>query len=264
MTHIIHKELSYTVRGILLEIYNKLGPMLPEEFYQKAVTYRLGEQHIACTPEKEFLVFYRDQLAGKYYVDHWLEEGKIILELKVAPQILPAHQAQTLSYLKLTNADLAILVNFGEKSLSDKRLPNFLRGKKADFHWQPYQATEDLLYPELTEQLFEILYRIHFTLGPGFIHRVYRQATAIELKYQGLDYERITQIPIYYDQHFLGVQNTHVIKVEQKILLGLFALKEIDEVRQVEMKARLRHLDVQLGLLANFYGEQLDIQVVRI
>ncbi len=79
MSHIIHKELSYTVRGILLDIYNKLGPRLPEKFYQLAITHGLREKNINCVPEKQFEVIYRNLSAGKYYIDHYLENGKIIL-----------------------------------------------------------------------------------------------------------------------------------------------------------------------------------------
>jgi GxxExxY protein len=113
MTQLIHEDISYSVRGIMFDIYNKLGPKLPEEVYQNAFTHGLRERGIPCEPEKEFEVIYRNQSAGKDYVDHWLENGKVILELKVASEMLPIHKAQTISYLKLTDADLAILINFG-------------------------------------------------------------------------------------------------------------------------------------------------------
>ena len=149
-------------------------------FYQKAITYGLREQGITCEPEKEFEVIYQNQSAGTYKVDHWLENGKVILEIKVAPKIIPIHQAQTISYLKVTNADLAIIANFGAKSLEDQRLPNFIRNKIAKFHWQPQPLTENVLYPELTNRILENLHKVHFILGPGFIHRVYRKAVMIE------------------------------------------------------------------------------------
>jgi GxxExxY protein len=263
MTHIIHKELSYTVRGALIDVYNKLGPSLPESFYQEAVTCALEERGITCIPEKPFEVFYRNQSAGKYAIDHWLEKGKIILELKVAPQIMPIHQAQTLSYLKLTQADLAIIVNFGSKSLQDKRLPNFFKEKIARFQWQPIPLAEDTLYPELTNRLFEALHRVYFALGTGFIHRVYRQAMMVELKHHGLNYEKIYKIPVYYNQRFIGMQGTQMLQIENKIVMGVFAVKVMTETMQENMKARLRRLRMRLGILANFYGEKLGVTVVR-
>jgi uncharacterized protein len=97
-------------------------------------------------------------------------------------------------------------VNFGSNSLQDKRLPNFIRNKKVDFQWQPKTRTVNTLYPTLLDSLFETLHRVHFVLGSGFIHRVYRQAVMIELQSRGLGYEHIRKIQIYYNNHCVGVQ----------------------------------------------------------
>jgi GxxExxY protein len=259
MSQLIHKELTYIVRGVLFDVYNHLGPKLPEKFYQKAITFALREQGITCEPEKQFQILYRNQIAGKYRVDHWLENGKLILEIKVAPNIMPIHQAQTLSYLKLTHADLALIANFGTKSLQDQRLPNFICNKIIKFESQPAAANKHILYSKLTAHILESLHRVHFTLGPGFIHRAYRNAMMIELQYQGLSYEHITSIPTYYKHYYIDRQAVQLIKVEGKILLGVFALAILDEMMEIIMKARMTHLKTGLGLLANFYGEKLEI-----
>ncbi|MCJ7660454.1 MAG: GxxExxY protein, partial [Anaerolineales bacterium] len=89
MTKLIHPELSYRVRGVLLAVYNELGPMLKEEYYRDAIVIGLEECGISCEPEKDFEVFYEGERVGLYYVDVWIEDGKIILELKVARSIEP-------------------------------------------------------------------------------------------------------------------------------------------------------------------------------
>jgi GxxExxY protein len=58
MAALIHPELSYRVRGVLLDVYNTLGPMLRESFYQDAIMIGLRTRGIACDPEKEFEVYY--------------------------------------------------------------------------------------------------------------------------------------------------------------------------------------------------------------
>ncbi len=52
MTKIIHKELSYTVRGVLFDVHNQLGSVLPEQFYQDAIAIGLEAKGIACQTEK--------------------------------------------------------------------------------------------------------------------------------------------------------------------------------------------------------------------
>lgn len=108
MAEIIHKELSYAVRGVLFDVHNQLGPLLPEKFYQEAVAIGLEAKGIICETEKQFPVQYCGVEVGRYFVDVWVEGGKLLLELKVAPEILPIHRAQAISYLKVTDADLAL------------------------------------------------------------------------------------------------------------------------------------------------------------
>ena len=163
MSELIYPELSYQVRGVLLEVSNTLGPMLKEAYYRDAIGIGLKKRGLARELEKGFEVFYQGERVGLYYrhptsvvipltgfrtlsgvfcdtnhlgylyVDAWLENGKILLELKVAPTIEPLHQAQAISYLKVTDADLAIVANYGGASLEDKRLPNFLRQRWPEF-----------------------------------------------------------------------------------------------------------------------------------
>lgn len=263
MTHIIHKELSYTIRGVLLDVYNKLGPMLPERFYREAIAVGLEREGIHCKAEHPFEVHYRGRRVGLYYVDIWIEAGPILLELKVAPKISPLHRAQALSYLKVTGADLAIVVSYGAASLLDERLPNFLREKVVAFERQDHPLLETGLYPELTNCLLELLHRVHFELGPGFLHQVYRRVMMVELDHQGMKYRYIKQMPVLYDGHYLGTEPVRLIEVEDKLLLATVAVKQASQAMQSQLKARLKHLGLRLGVLANFNSTALQILFVR-
>lgn len=149
-----------------------LGPMLKEEYYEDAIVLGLEKHRVACEAEKALEVYYEGERVGLYYVDIWVEDGKMLLEIKVAPAIGPIHKAQAISYLKATDADLAIVVNYGGPSLEDERLPNFLRDKHPEFVWQPQPVAPGLLYPDLVNAIQRACYRVHFTLGPGFLHQV--------------------------------------------------------------------------------------------
>ena len=264
MAKLIHPELSYRVRGVLLNVHNALGPGLKEEYYRDAIVLDMEEHGIACEAEKVFEVYYRDERVGLYIVDVWIEDGEILLELKVAPTIEPVHKAQAISYLKVTDADLAIVVNYGAASLDDERLPNFLRGKQPEFVWQPRPVAQGLLYPKLVNDIQCACHRVHFTLGPGFLHQVYRRATMIELRYSKLDYDYLKRLTVEYRGHLLGYQDVRLIVVEEKVLLATFALRETEEAMAEQLKAHLRRLDLKLGLLANFYGTRLTITPVRV
>ena len=262
MGKLVHPELSYRVRGVLLDVYNTLGPMLKEEYYRDAIALGIEKRGVACEAEKGFELYYEGERVGLYYVDIWIEGGKMLLELKVEPAIEPVHKAQAISYLKVTDADLAIVVNYGGPSLEDERLPNFLRDQKPEFVWKPQPAVQGL--PDWVNDIQRACHRVHFVLGPGFLHQVYRRATMIELRRSGLDYDYIKQLPVEYEGHLLGYQDVRLILVGDKVLLATFALRRTDDAVAEQLKAHLRRLGLKLGLLANFYGTRLAITPVRV
>jgi GxxExxY protein len=264
MSKLVHPELSYQVRGMLFDVYNVLGPMLKEEYYRDAIAIGLEKLGVACATEKDFQVYYEGERVGLYYVDVWIDGGKLLLELKVAPTIEPIHKAQAISYLKVTDADLAIVANFGGPSLEDERLPNFLHDRQPEFTWQPKPFAQGLLYPDLVNAIQRACHRVHFTLGPGFLHQVYRRATMIELRRSGLRYDYLKRLPVEYGGELLGYQDVRLIQVDDKVLLAVFALREADDAIAVQLKTCARRLGLKLGLLANFYDTRLAVKSVRV
>lgn len=260
-SQIIHKELSYEVRGVLLDVYNQIGPMLPEKFYQQAIVIGLEKKGIHCETEKPFSVTYQDALVGQYYVDGWVEDGKILLELKVAPEITALHRAQALSYLKVTQADLAIIVNYGTSSLIDERLPNYLPGKNPTFTL-PEPTKLEVPYPA-SSSITQALYRVHFALGPGFLHQVYRRATMVDLRQHSIPFAYLQEMPVYFQGVHLGNHASRLILVGQKILLATIAVQGIDDALKTNLRAKLHRLKLPIALLANFGRQELELALVR-
>ena len=263
MTVLIHKNLTYQIRGALFDVHNALGPMLPEPFVRDAIVIRLEEKGVTCVPEKQFTVYYRGVDVGRYFVDIWVEDGQSLLELKVVPQILPIHQAQAISYLKVTDADLALLANFGSISVEIQRLPNYVRDKRVEFQWEPRLTHIETPYPQLVEELLAVLYRVHFELGPGFLHQVYRRATMVELRQQEIGYRYIKKTPVYFHGYHLGDQETRLINVEDKILTATIAVREVTEEMKAHLRAKMRHHGMDVGIIANFHGTKLGVHLVR-
>ncbi|MDM8528188.1 GxxExxY protein [Anaerolineales bacterium HSG24] len=258
MSKLIHANLTYTIRGVLFDVYNKLGPSLPETFYQQAVEIGLNNKGIPCQIERGYEVYYRGQRVGLYYVDVWIDGGKVILELKVASQILPFHKAQAIAYLKVTNADLAMLVNFGAEQLQIERLPNFIHDRQGSAGWQPNPIMVRNSYPDLTKHLIQAMSQVHHELGPGFLPQIYRRATRIELQHQNIPHTYIKQLPITY-QNQLGSKEVWLIQVTDKIVIAVMSVKEIDGLLKKQFRARLKFMGVMFGLLANFHGSSIKV-----
>ncbi len=98
-------------------------------------------------------------------------------------KLLPIDMAQVITYLKVADLKLGILVNFGGNELECRRVPNFVSQRSTHRpQTSAIQSAEHLLYPELTGELRVMLYEVHSELGTGFVHMHYRRATQIELR----------------------------------------------------------------------------------
>ena len=256
MSKIIFPELSYQIQGVIFDVYNSLGPLWREKVFQRAMLIGLSDKGLKAIPEKPFRVLYKERMVG-YYKPDILIEDKIILELKACENNLSIHQAQIISYLKVTNYKLGILVNFGISPLFSKRLPNFISNKKV-FRPKEFAVDKNLKYSKITKKLIDILLEIHFILGPGFFHQVYRRATWYELIDNGIKFSLEKKIIASYKGIDLFEKEVRIFLIEKKIVLLVIAVKEISEEIEKEMKYYLKYFNYNLGMIINFKSEKLE------
>jgi GxxExxY protein len=121
MTEILFKELSFTVVGAAMEVHRILGPGYLEAVYQAALEHELTPRSIPFEAQKRLTVTYKGRLVGEFSAD-FVIAGQIILELKAISALTKAHEAQAHNYLTVTGLRLAILLNFGAKSLEQERI----------------------------------------------------------------------------------------------------------------------------------------------
>lgn len=112
-------EISNQVIGAALEVHKVLGPGLLETVYQQALVREFELRTIPIEREKPNKASYKGLLFDAAYRLDLLVMDKVIVELKVVEQLLPVHDAQLLSYLRLTNRKLGLLINFNSARLRD-------------------------------------------------------------------------------------------------------------------------------------------------
>ena len=119
-------ELTERVIGACSEIHRALGPGLLESAYEECLSYELSIAGSSFERQKPLPVHYKNvQLDCGYRLD-LVVEGKIIIELKAVESLLPIHEAQLLTYLKLSGLTLGLLINFNVAMLKQgiKRIVN--------------------------------------------------------------------------------------------------------------------------------------------
>ena len=119
MTRQEYKDI-YEVVGTAMEVHNTLGRGLAEPIYQEALSKEMNRRGIRAEREKELRMFYKGELIEKVYYADFFYKG-IIIELKAVEEINSEHRAQLFNYMRITNSDKGVLINFGERSLRAER-----------------------------------------------------------------------------------------------------------------------------------------------
>ncbi|MDR3651963.1 MAG: GxxExxY protein [Paludibacter sp.] len=124
MTDILYKDESYKIIGAAMEVHTTLGYGFVEPVYQEALEIELCEREIPFLPQSPIDIYYKRKKLKKSFIADFFCYDDIIVEIKAVAKLLPEHEAQIINYLKATNVQLGLLINFGEKSLSYKRYLN--------------------------------------------------------------------------------------------------------------------------------------------
>ena len=111
-------RLAYDVLGAAIEVHRTLGPGYLESVYESALRVELALRGIAFEPQFPFALRYKGHDVGAGRID-LLVGGLLIVEIKACEELAPIHTAQVISYLKATNKELALLINFNVRRLKD-------------------------------------------------------------------------------------------------------------------------------------------------
>ncbi len=123
MPTFLHQDITSKIIGSAFDVHNFLGNGFQELIYQRALSIELEKRGLNYIRELEMNIFYKDIIdpIGTRRVDFLVEE-KVMVELKAVKTLEDVHIAQTINYLEAYKLELALLFNFGGKSLEFKRL----------------------------------------------------------------------------------------------------------------------------------------------
>ena len=118
---LLHHELTRKIIGAAMEVHRVLGAGFVESVYEESLAIEFGLRKIPYERQRPISVLYKGRLAKQFICD-FIVYGKIIVELKAIKEISDIEQAQVLNYLKSSDLNLGLLLNFGSSSLEIKRL----------------------------------------------------------------------------------------------------------------------------------------------
>ena len=109
-----YEDLTGKIIQAFYKVYNELGYGFLEKVYEKALALELESMGLRVGRQRPIKVYYLGRQVGDYYAD-LMVEGLVIIELKCAEALCEAHEAQLLNYLKATEIEVGLLLNFGAK-----------------------------------------------------------------------------------------------------------------------------------------------------
>lgn len=112
-------KFSATILDSAIAVHKEMGPGLLESIYQSCLIKELRVRDLVVNTSVAVPLHYKGETLGKDYFIDILVENEIILELKAVEVLLPVHEAQLISYLKLANKRLGFLINFNVPRLKD-------------------------------------------------------------------------------------------------------------------------------------------------
>lgn len=110
-----HSDLTEKILGAFYQVHKELGYGFSEKVYENALVLLLREKGLKVEQQKSITVYFHEKIVGEYIADV-LVNDLVLLELKSAKNIVDEHIAQLLNYLKATEIEVGLLLNFGPKA----------------------------------------------------------------------------------------------------------------------------------------------------
>ena len=123
----LHQEITSKIIAAFYVVYNTLGYGFLEKVYENALVIELEKRGLTVKQQVPIQVYYEGKMVGEYFADLLIDD-KVIVELKAVGDIVAAHEAQLVNYLKATKIEVGLLLNFGTEAKFKRKI--FTQRKK--------------------------------------------------------------------------------------------------------------------------------------
>jgi GxxExxY protein len=256
--------LSKAVIGAAIAVHRQLGPGHDEVSYEHALAHAMRLRNIAFQSQKAIPVEYKGiKLDCGYRLD-LLVGGGLVIEVKSVEGVLPVHEAQLLTYLRLGNWKLGLLINFNEELLRDgirrkvlglqeegcSSKDNRSASSNTQFNAKA-QRTQSDAGARLTQEIITAAIEVHRHLGPGLLLSAYRAFLCHELHLRGLPFESNRPITLEFEGQHIPENSSLDLVVNNAVVLKLLTVGKLLPVHQTQLVSQLRFSGLQHGLLIN-------------
>lgn len=112
---LLHEEITKKIIKSYFKVYNTLGYGFLEKVYENAIAIELRKNGLEVKSQQLIKVLYESEIVGEYFADI-VVNGVVVIELKAVKEISEVHECQLVNYLRATNIELGLLLNFGKEA----------------------------------------------------------------------------------------------------------------------------------------------------
>jgi GxxExxY protein len=262
--------LSYRVIGAAIAVHRELGPGLEEQDYEMALSAELAASAVPFQSQQPIPVVYKGvHLDAGFRVDVFVDRA-LVVELKAVDSLHPVHEAQLLTYLRLSQRQLGLLINFDVPVLKDgvhRRVMGLVEDgaqvipaqRMVDEPFSLEAVSDDLTYDVIRAAI-----EVHRHLGPGLLQSVYHECLCYELSLRRVPFQRKACVPLRFREVALPKPVEIDVVVAGELPLSIVSVAGITPLLEARLLGRLRNGCWRQGLLLNFSEKTLGAGVRRI
>tara|TARA_R110002049_G_scaffold66551_2_gene173782 strand:- start:95 stop:934 length:840 start_codon:yes stop_codon:yes gene_type:complete len=266
MSHSKHPDLggdlTKRVIGAAITVHRAFGPGLDEADYEQALHLELldlGVEHKCQVPLP--LIYKGVRLDCGYRMD-LIVEDRLLLELKVVNGLHSLHEAQLLTYLRLSKIELGLLMNFNVLMLRDgivRRAHTVGSASSPLISLPPRHG-----FDALSEEVLAAALEVQHVLGNGLLRGTYEACLAHELALRGIKVERGLPAKLLYREQILHSNKLIPLLVDGRLMIACHCVSELGPLQLARDRSLLKAAGADVGLSINFHSDSLATEIRRI
>ncbi len=254
-------QLSGLVIGAAMSVHRELGPGLDEADYERALHLELGALGIAHKCQVPLPLFYKGAKLDCGYRMDLVVDG-LLLELKSLEKLHPVHEAQLLTYLRLSNLRLGLIMNFNVLMLRDGIMR---RANSRASAWKRQSGeVKPAGFDELSREIIDAAIEVQGYLGPGLLKSTYEACLTHELALRGMKVECHQPVNLLYRERLIPSSKQLPLTVNDQIMVNCVCVDEITPIQIACSRSFLRAAQLENGLCINFHATRFAGQIKRL
>ncbi len=253
----LHEDLGGDLTGKVIAaamaVHRELGPGLDEHDYSRALTSEFDFFGIEYQEQVGLPLFYKGyKLDCGFRVD-MIIAGCLLLELKAVENLHPIYEAQLITYLRLTELRLGLLLNFSKLTLSEGIMRR-ANSRPRSLDTSRLTTPSSVEFDPLSREVIAAAIEVRRVLGVGLLQSAYESALSFELQQRGLHVNRDQPVSFNYRGERFSSKRRMQMIVEGRLMVSCLCVNAIEQIHVASQRSLFKDTEVQSGICFNFHS----------